>query len=213
MALPLVLPILSAVAPALISRLTGDPESPATRAAVAAVQAVTGSDPTTPEGRDMALAAIEADPALAMELRARLSEVALAETEALLADRADARAREVAIVEATGRASRRADVMLIAAFAAVVGIAGVMFLLSLGKTYENSALVNTLVGFLSGIGGMFARNIGTAFDYEFGSSRSSREKDERIAGIAAGGVAAPAAGALSPLGASALERLRASLRA
>lgn len=208
MALPLLLPILAAAAPALVSRLSGDPDGPVTRAALAAVQAVTGADPATAEGRDAALAAIEADPALAAELRARLAELALAETEALLADRADARAREVAIVEATGQGSRRADVMLIAAFAAVVGIAGVMFLLSLGQTAQNSALVNTLVGFLTGIGGMFARNIGTAFDYEFGSSRSSREKDERIAGISAGGPAASALGAPAP---SALERLRRSL--
>jgi hypothetical protein len=75
--------------------------------------------------------------------------------------------------------------MLVAAFAAVVAIAAVMFLLSLNATAENSALVNTLVGFLTGIGGMFARNIGTAFDFEFGSSRSSREKDGRLAGLAA----------------------------
>ena len=55
----------------------------------------------------------------------------------------------------------------------------------------SSALVNTLVGFLTGIGGMFARNLGTAFDFEFGSSRSSREKDERLAGLAQGQSAPP----------------------
>ncbi|MEE3100429.1 MAG: hypothetical protein VX463_11745, partial [Pseudomonadota bacterium] len=115
------------------------------------------------------------------------AEVALARSAAELADRADARARDVALA-AQGRRGRRADLMLAAAFAAVVGIALVMFLLSLSAGAENSALVNTLVGFLTGIGGMFARNIGTAFDFEFGSSRSSREKDGQLAGLAARGV-------------------------
>jgi hypothetical protein len=73
--------------------------------------------------------------------------------------------------------------MLAAAFAGVVGIALVMFLLSLSADAENSALVNTLVGFLSGIGGMFARNIGTAFDFEFGSSRGSADKTRELAAL------------------------------
>ncbi|HKK36777.1 MAG TPA: hypothetical protein VJ994_10840, partial [Paracoccaceae bacterium] len=168
----------------------GDPSGRVGAAVTSAVKEIVGADPETEAGRDAALAAIEADPSLAAELKARLAELSLAETEAYLADRADARARDVALVEATGESFRRADVMLIAAFAAVVAIAAVMFLLSLNATTENSALVNTLVGFLTGIGGMFARNIGTAFDFEFGSSRSSREKDGRLAGLAARGSAA-----------------------
>lgn len=181
---PFLIPLVASVAPALVSRLAG-PGSGRVAAAVAdAVREIAGVDPAAPDGAEAALAAIRADPRLAAELRARLAELALAETEALLADRADARARDVALVAATGAPSRRADVMLIAAFSAVVAIAGVMFLLSLSATSENSALVNMLVGFLTGIGGMFARNIGTAFDFEFGSSRSSREKDGRLAGLA-----------------------------
>lgn len=35
-------------------------------------------------------------------------------------------------------------------------------------------------GFLTGIGGMFARNIGSAFDFWFGSSRGSKEKSAQI---------------------------------
>lgn len=187
---PFLIPLVSAVAPALLSRLVGDSSGRVGAAVTAAVEEIVGADPRTEAGRDAALAAIEADPALAAELKARLAELSLAETEAYLADRADARARDVALAEATGESFRRADVMLIAAFAAVVAIATVMFLLSLNATAENSALVNTLVGFLTGIGGMFARNIGTAFDFEFGSSRSSREKDGRLAGFAARGAAA-----------------------
>lgn len=62
----------------------------------------------------------------------------------------------------------RANVMLLAAFMAVLGIVALLvFVDSVPETVE---------GFAIGIGGMFARNIGTAFDYEFGSSRSSKDK-------------------------------------
>ncbi|TAK84355.1 MAG: hypothetical protein EPO20_14805 [Betaproteobacteria bacterium] len=91
-----------------------------------------------------------------------------------LADRANARARDVEVRKVNAGQNRRADVMLICAFVAVIAIAG---LLSLGKVDGASAVG----GFLLTIGGMFARNIGTAFDFEFGSSRGSKEKDGLIA--------------------------------
>lgn len=184
MALPLLIPILSAVAPALLSRVFGAGGGKLAEAAAATVEQVTGVRLDGPEAAEAALARLRAEAGLAADLRARLAELALAETEAHLADRADARERDLALVR-QGRVNRRADLMLAAAFAGVVGIAGVMFLLSLSADAENSALVNTLVGFLSGIGGMFARNIGTAFDFEFGSSRSSAEKTQVLEGFAA----------------------------
>ncbi|MEO1686491.1 MAG: hypothetical protein AAFU61_01155, partial [Pseudomonadota bacterium] len=205
MALPLLLPVLGAVAPALAARLAGGGAGAEVlgHMAGALIEEVTGVSVTDEASRDAAMGAAM-DPKTRANLRARLREIELEELRLTLADVADARAREVSIYAATGGGSRRADVMLAAAFAAVVGIGVVMFLLSLSADSQNSALINTLVGFLTGIGGMFARNIGTAFDYEFGSSRSSREKDDRLAGLAA---AAPGAeGAAGPLA-----RLRDSL--
>ncbi len=208
------LPIIAAAAPALVSRLVGEGRGGALGAAVsAAVREVTGVDPSAgPEAEARAMAALERDAQAMAALKGRLAELSLAEAEALLADRADARARDVQIVKVLGRENRRADVMLVAAFSAVVGIAGVMFLLSLNKDAENSAMVNTLVGFLTGIGGMFARNIGTAFDFEFGSSRSSREKDGRIAELGAHAPSLERAGAAA-LGASAAAGARDALAA
>lgn len=66
----------------------------------------------------------------------------------------------------------RANLMLVSAFVAVVAIVALLVL----KDNVNE----TVAGFVIGIGGMFARNIGTAFDYEFGSSRSSKEKTEQL---------------------------------
>jgi hypothetical protein len=94
--------------------------------------------------------------------------------ELYLADRRDARARDVEVRKLAGGKNRRADIMLLAAFAAVIAIAA---LLALGKVSGADAVG----GFLITVGGMFARNIGTAFDFEFGSSRGSRDKDAAIA--------------------------------
>jgi hypothetical protein len=68
----------------------------------------------------------------------------------------------------------RADIMVGLAFLAVILIAA---LLSLGAVDGNTAAG----GFLIAVGGMFARNIGTAFDFEFGSSRGDKEKDNVLA--------------------------------
>ena len=130
-------------------------------------QSVTGTK--TPEE---ALAAVRENAQLAQQFNLA---VLAADTElekAYLADRQDARKRDVEVRKLTGGKNRRADIMLVAAFVAVVAIA---FILAYFKVDA------TVVGFLTTIGGMFARNIGTAFDFEFGSSRSSRDKDELLA--------------------------------
>lgn len=70
----------------------------------------------------------------------------------------------------------RANLMLAAAFLSVIVISALMVL---GHVPSGSAVE----GFLMTIGGLFARNIGTAFDFEYGSSRSSQTKDATIAGL------------------------------
>ena len=130
-------------------------------------QTVTGT-----KSPEEALAAVRENAQLAQQFNLA---VLAADTElekAYLADRQDARKRDVEVRKLTGGKNRRADVMLVAAFVAVVAIA---FILAYFKVDA------TVVGFLTTIGGMFARNIGTAFDFEFGSSRSSRDKDEILA--------------------------------
>ena len=66
----------------------------------------------------------------------------------------------------------RANVMLICAFVAVVAITALLVIVP--------DVPQAVSGFAIAIGGMFARNIGTAFDFEFGSSRGSREKDSKM---------------------------------
>jgi hypothetical protein len=102
------------------------------------------------------------------------------EQAAELADKASARSRDIAIINAGKSAGQnwRADAMLLCAFGAVIVIC---VLLATGHVAEASAAG----GFLITVGGMFARNIGTAFDFEFGSSRSSKDKDATILSQAA----------------------------
>jgi hypothetical protein len=73
---------------------------------------------------------------------------------------------------------QRQNIMLIAAFIAVLAIVALLVLV------PNAP--KEVSGFAIAIGGMFARNIGTAFDFEFGSSRGSREKDAKIPPYRAG---------------------------
>jgi hypothetical protein len=99
-----------------------------------------------------------------------------AQQQAVLADKASARGRDVELVKA-GRMNWRADVMLLGAFAGIVVIA---VLLATGQVKEASAIGT----FLIMAGTKLLANIGTAFDFEFGSSRSSLEKTQALASIA-----------------------------
>lgn len=160
---------LAQAAPAVLRWITGSAqaEQAATAVLEVAKQVAGRSDPAD------AVTAITGDPALVLQFRQRIAELSHEMDLAYLGDRADARKRDVSLAQA-GRSNVRADVMVGIAFVAVLGIAALM---SLGKIDGNSAVG----GFLFSVGGMFARNIGTAFDFEFGSSRGSQNKDDMLA--------------------------------
>ena len=88
--------------------------------------------------------------------------------------------------------------MLALAFVAVIAIAVLL-------VFKPDAANEAVSGFLIGIGGMFARNIGSAFDFEFGSSRGSKEKSAALAAIAP---SASASAATSVVANAALERFK-----
>lgn len=161
---------LAQFAPSIL-RFFGAGEKPAAVAekVLQIAQAATGAQ--TPEA---ALAAMKENAQMAQQFQLAVLAADSKLEELFLADRADARDRDVKVRQLAGGANKRADVMLLAAFVAVIAIAA---LLALGEV-EGADAVG---GFLITIGGMFARNIGTAFDFEFGSSRGSREKDELLA--------------------------------
>lgn len=95
------------------------------------------------------------------------------EQEAVLADKQSARARDMAII-AAGKTNVRADLMLAGAYLSVVVI---VIALVVGHIDAGSAIFALLLMLAT----KFAGNIGTAFDFEYGSSRGSLDKGTVIA--------------------------------
>ena len=92
--------------------------------------------------------------------------------QAHLADRQDARARDVQFIKA-GRTNTRADVMVAGAVLGLIACLACLVLFRQGLPGE-------AVGIISTVAGIFGACLRDAFQFEFGSSRSSRDKDSVI---------------------------------
>jgi hypothetical protein len=92
--------------------------------------------------------------------------------QAHLADRQDARARDVEFIKA-GRTNTRADVMVAGAVLGLIACLACLVLFRQGLPGE-------AVGIISTVAGIFGACLRDAFQFEFGSSRSSRDKDSVI---------------------------------
>lgn len=159
---------LAQFAPAVLKWITGSD-----KAAEAAGQVVEIAKSVTGRGDGLdALDALKADPALAMQFR---QSVMANETEldkAYLADRQDARKRDVELAKA-GQRNVRADVMVVGA---VVGLIACLAVLAFFK----NQVPGEVVGIVSTVAGIFGACLRDAFQFEFGSSRGSRDKDEAL---------------------------------
>ncbi len=169
------------VAPLVAGGLAGPSAAGAVRV-LAGLFGLTKDNPTPEElatiirqDPEMNLKLKQADYAFLMEMRRQDKE----ELALVLGDTQNARGRDVSIQQA-GKMNIRADLMLICAFVITALIA---YLLAIGKVSADTGVG----GFLIGAGGMFVRNIGTAFDFEFGSSRGSKDKDDTLIKMANGG--------------------------
>lgn len=198
MVLPLIplasalIPLVADLAPSVVRFLVGDKAAETTEkvaettknVAEAAtmvaevVESVTQTDVSTQEGVAKVRKQIEEDPALRDKLKIELSRVdveleriELEREKAYIEDRQDARSKAIERRKAGGD-DIRANVMLILAFVAVIAIVALLILVP--------SAPKEVVGFVIGIGGMFARNIGSAFDFEFGSSKGSKDKDSKL---------------------------------
>lgn len=163
---------LANLAPSLL-RWFGAGERPVAVAekAVAIARAVTGA-----ADGESALATLEAHPELAQEYRLAILKADAELEAAYLADRQDARRRDVSLAQA-GVRNRRADWMVVLDVVGLLGclVAVVGFRQSLSG--EAVALVSTLASF-------FGLGLRDAHQFEFGSSRGSREKDQILKGPA-----------------------------
>lgn len=136
---------------------------------VSIAQTVTGTH--SPEE---ALAKIRADAEFAHKFQMA---VLAADTElekAYLADRGDARARDIEVRKLTGGKNARADAMVIGA---TIGLISCLMVL----VFFRKEIPGEAVGIISTIAGIFGACLRDAFQFEFGSSRGSKEKDELLA--------------------------------
>lgn len=94
---------------------------------------------------------------------------------AIIKDKESARTRDIAIIN-SGRRNHRADVMVLSA------ALGLITCLAAICCYKKE-LPGEVVGIISTIAGIFGACLKDAYNFEFGSSRGSKEKDQTVANI------------------------------
>jgi hypothetical protein len=163
------LQVLKAVAPTLATAV-GGPFAPI---AAAAISAALGTPAADAKAAEAALMTATPDQLLALkkaeqDFTVRMTELGIQEDQLVYQDIADARAREIAVRDSTPR-----NLAYL-----VLGFTGLCIAATLGGwTKVDSALAGTLIGYL-------VAEARSALAYYFGSSNSSKSKDETIQEIA-----------------------------
>lgn len=148
--------------PGLVRLLAGDKAGEVAEQVVSVAQEMTGAqDP------DHAMAILEQNPELAAQVRMKYAEIELEYERMHLQDVQDARSRDVRLAE-MGQTNWRAHLMVGLAFLTLITCITLVATLDLNETVR--AMLNTLAGGVLGL-------LGLAFNFEFGSSRGSKDKD------------------------------------
>jgi hypothetical protein len=157
---------LAQFAPQIIKWITGsDKAADAAGAVVDIAETVTGR-----KGSE-ALDALKADPALVLQFRQSVIAQEADLDKAYLADRADARKRDSVFIEA-GTRNYRADVMF---FLAVAMIAALVWLV-----WKDPSINEYMKGIFTLVLGRFLGYLDNIYNFEFGSTRTSKAKDATI---------------------------------
>jgi hypothetical protein len=127
---------------------------------------------------EAALEALRRDAQLAQEFNLAVLKADTELEQAYLADRRDARARDVALHQA-GYRNTRADMMVIAD---VVGLIACLVVLAMFR----QEIPGEVAALLTTIASLFGLCLRDAHQFEFGSSRGSREKDGILASTGKG---------------------------
>lgn len=121
-----------------------------------------------------AVVALQADPALAIQFKTAVMASESDLEKAFLADRQNARARDVAIVQA-GHYNWRADIL---AMLAVGGLVLCVYFIA-----RDANLPERAVNAIMFVAGVLASAVRDVYGFEFGSSRSSQNKDATISNL------------------------------
>lgn len=168
--IPLVL-ALAQFAPSLMRYFGAGDSSTAVAEQVADI-AQTVSGASTPQE---ALAAIRNSAELQQAFNLAVLSADTDLTKTFLADRQDARNRDIEVRKLTGGTNARADLMIVGA---VIGILACLGTLTF---FRKGEIPGEVVGIISTIAGLFGACLRDAFQFEFGSSRGSRDKDDLFA--------------------------------
>lgn len=166
--------VASLAAPYIGKWLFGDDGAAVAQQVVAVAQKVTATD--SPAAAQQAL---QANPELVAQLQTQLATLNADLERAYLQDRQSARARDVELAR-SGRSNVRADLM-------VAGVTLGLIACIVVLAFYRSQVPGEVVGILSTVAGIFGSCLKDAFGFEFGSSRSSKEKDALIAQSIGGG--------------------------
>jgi len=168
-------PISSAIALAKfapsILRFFGVGEKPVAVAEklVGMAQSITGT--RTPEH---ATEALRRDPELAQQFNLAVLAADVELEKAALADLQDARKRDIELRKLTGGGNTRADMLILGAVLILLACLVVL-------VFFRMDIPGEAVGIISTIAGLAGACLRDAFQFEFGSSRGSKEKDALLA--------------------------------
>lgn len=158
---------LAQFAPQVLKWITGsDKAADAASAVVAVAQQVTGKG----SGGE-AFQALKADPALVLQFRQALAAQEADLDKAFLADTQDARKRDTDLAK-LGQRNRRADAMFVLAVAMICALVWIV--------WRDPGVNEYLKGIVTLVLGRFLGYLDNIYNFEFGTTRSSRAKDATI---------------------------------
>jgi hypothetical protein len=158
---------LAQFAPQVIKWISGSD-----KAAEAAGKVVEIAEVVTGRQGAEAVEALKADPELVIQFRQAVMANETELDKAYLADRADARKRDVAITQA-GRYNWRGDLL------ALLAVGGLV--LCVWFVARDTEMPERAVNAIMFVAGVLAAAVRDVYNFEFGSSRGSKSKDDVIA--------------------------------
>jgi hypothetical protein len=170
---------LAQFAPKIVKWVSGSDKAAEAAGAVVAL----ANEVTATKGPADAVQALQADPALVLQFRDKIEEREAELDKAFLADMQDARRRDVEL-RRVGDHNKRADFMVAMDVFGLVGTLVAMLVLGWFKAKHSDAITEGVFGALlaqlSTMASYFGLCLRDAHQFEFGSSRGSREKDVLI---------------------------------
>lgn len=158
---------LAQFAPQIIKWVTGsDKAEQAAEQVINIAQSITGKIQP-----DEVLEVIKTDPALALQFRKAIIENEADLDKAFMADVADARKRDSIFVQ-LGKRNYRADIMFLLAIAVITWLVWIV--------WKEPAINEYVKGIFTLVLGRFLGYLDNIYNFEFGSTRSSKTKDTTI---------------------------------